>query len=136
MLLALGCEPQLPPGRPELDRRHHLGDLGRARERRFLNEVFATFYPFYIGFHEVEDNQATSLLVIGNDDGQDFCSRTVRMNNITINKDLSFSYGPEDFTVANGFRTESLKFPARSARTSTPSARTSTPSAISALPAT
>ncbi len=75
-----------------------------------LAKVFSSIYPFYIGLHALEDDQATFLLVIGDDDGQDFCSRTVQMAEVNMNEDLSFSYGPKDFTVANGFTTESLQF--------------------------
>jgi hypothetical protein len=110
LVLAIGCGPQLPPIGQSWAVDTTSATWVEPESADSLTEVFATIYPFYIGFHEVEDDQATFLLVIGDDDGQDFCSRTVRMNNITINKDLSFSYGPEDFTVANGFTTESLYF--------------------------
>ena len=75
-----------------------------------LAEVFSSMYPFFFGLHALEGDQASFLMVIGEDGGQDFCSRTVQMNDVTINADLSFSFGPEDFVVANGFKTESLTF--------------------------
>ena len=75
-----------------------------------LAEAFATTYPFYLAIQEIEGDSATFLMAIGVDDDQDFCSRTVRMNDVTLNPDLSFTFGPADFAVANGFTTEDLSF--------------------------
>ena len=75
-----------------------------------LAEVFSSMYPFFLGVHALEDDQASFLMVIGDEGTQDYCSRTVQMEGVTINSDLTFSFGPQDFVVANGFTTEALTF--------------------------
>ena len=110
LLLAIGCGPDYPPVGQSWAVDTTSANWVEPEGADALAEVFASMYPFYLGLHEIEGDQATFLMVIGDGDDQDFCSRTVQMNTVTIQKDLSFTYGPADFTVANGFTTESLNF--------------------------
>ena len=74
-----------------------------------LVQNMASSYPFFVGAWENKGNKATLMLAIADGEAQDFCSRTVFMPEIKMARDRTFSFGPEDYTIANGFTIEDFE---------------------------
>ena len=70
---------------------------------------FPTDYNVLLGVHAVDGDTMDVLLAIANEDGtQDLCTRTVFMKGVKVAADGSYAFGPSDFTIANGLKTENL----------------------------
>jgi len=106
VLMCFGCQAEMPPAghvwSVDTTSATWLQPDGAAE----LVATMAASYPFFMGTWATEGNQATLILVIGDEGDQDFCSRTVLMPSITVRRDQSFGFGPADFTIANGFTIE------------------------------
>ena len=72
-----------------------------------LNDFLVSDYPFYLG---VENLGKTSLDVMfgiaaEGGEGQDMCSRTITMPDVSLKYDRELSFGPDTFVMANGITT-------------------------------
>lgn len=108
-VLHIGCTPEMPP-------EGHVWSIDTTSATwhepvgaQALVETMAASYPFYVGARESQGNQLTLMLAIGADGGQDFCSRTVLMPQLRVYGDRQFSFGPADYTIANGFTIENME---------------------------
>jgi hypothetical protein len=71
---------------------------------------FPTDYPFFMSVNQVEGSSMDLVLALVAEEGkQDYCSRTVMMPGVTVDKAGRFQFGPIDFVIANGLTTENME---------------------------
>ncbi len=74
-----------------------------------LLDLVSGDYPLLVSSINVTDSSFSFLFALAHEDGsQDLCSRTITMDEIALNEDGSFAFGPADFTLPNGALTEDL----------------------------
>ena len=76
--------------------------------------AFPTTYPFYIGVTGTEGAAVDLMLALAAEaGGQDMCSRTVEMLEVSVSDDHRLVREPADFLMANGIVTHDLSLEAR-----------------------
>ncbi len=74
-----------------------------------LLDLVAGDYPLLLSAIDVTGSSFALVFALANAEGtQDRCSRTITMDGITLDNDGRFTFGPEDFALANGAMTEDL----------------------------
>jgi len=90
-------------------------DLAQAvvvdpEEANGLISLVSDDYSTLVSTINVTDTSFDLLFAIGEDGGgQDLCSRTAELGGISLAEDGSFSFGPEDFALANGITNQDLE---------------------------
>ena len=72
-----------------------------------LNDFLVSDYPFYLGVENVGKTALDVMFAIAaqGGEGQDMCSRTITMPDVTLKNDRELSFGPDTFVMANGITT-------------------------------
>ncbi len=72
-----------------------------------LNDFLVSDYPFYLGIENVGKTSLGVMFGIAAEggEGQDMCSRTITMPDVSLKNDKELSYGPDTFVMANGITT-------------------------------
>jgi len=67
----------------------------------------------YVGIHARTETTADMIMSVGSGETQDFCSRTIIMDEVALLEGRLFRFGPRDFTIANGTLTQNLMIQGR-----------------------
>ena len=78
-----------------------------------LAESLGTLAEVFVGIHARSEGSADMIMSVGSGEAQDFCSRTIVMDDVTLFEDGLFRFGPRDFTIANGTLTQDLMIQGR-----------------------
>ena len=72
-----------------------------------LNDFLVSDYPFYLGIESLEKGSMDLMFAIAGQGGvgQDLCSRTITMPEVSLIDGQEIAFGPDTFVMANGITT-------------------------------